>query len=211
MRSDVITVYLVGNAAANYDIEKASAQDLVRVERFTLPIVFILLVLVFGSLVAAGVPLVLGAACVVTSLAVLYVLPLFTDISIFALNTASMIGLGLAIDFSLIMVSRFREELRACHPGAGARPHACRRPGRSITFSGMTLMLTMAVLTLFPVMIIRSIALAIVIVAAVAVLAGLLLLPALLALFGAGSTASICGGISRGLNRRAERLGAAGR
>jgi RND superfamily putative drug exporter len=179
VRSNDIEVYLIGQAAVFFDTQKASTEDLVRVERFTFPIVFVLLVLVFGSVVAAGVPLVLGAAGVVVSLAILAVLGRFTDISIFALNTASMIGLGLAIDFSLIMVSRFREELTRA-PIAEALDNTLQTAGRSITFSGLTLMLTMAVLTLFPVMIIRSIALSIGIVAGVAVLAGLLLLPSLL-------------------------------
>ena len=179
VRSDAVEVYLIGQAAVFFDTQVASTEDLVRVERFTFPIVFVLLVLVFGSLVAAGVPLILGAACVVLSLAVLAVLGRFTDISIFALNVASMIGLGLAIDFSLIMVSRFREEA-ARLPLAEAIDSTLQTAGRSITFSGLTLMLTMSVLTLFPVMMIRSIALSIAIVAGAAVLAGLLLLPALL-------------------------------
>src|SRR5207253_9594768 len=93
------------------------------------------------------------------------------------------IGLGLAIDFSLIMVSRYREEL-AHSPADKALENTLQTAGRSITFSGLTLMLTMAVLTLFPVMIIRSIALSIAIVAGVAVVAGFLLLPALLAVVG---------------------------
>ncbi|HUZ03023.1 MAG TPA: MMPL family transporter [Thermomicrobiaceae bacterium] len=183
VHSNDIQVLFAGTAAGNYDVETASAADLVRVERFTFPIVFILLVIVFGALVAAGVPLVLGAACVLLSLATLYVVSLFTDVSIFALNTASMIGLGLAIDFSLIMVSRFREELRH-RPLEEALDHTLNTAGRSITFSGITLTLTMLVLTLFPVMVIRSIALAIVVVALVAVLAGLALLPPLLAVLG---------------------------
>lgn len=183
VRSNDITVYFIGQAATFYDTQKASADDLVRVERFTFPIVFVLLILVFGSVVAAFVPLVLGAAGVLVSLALLYIVAQITDLSIFALNTASMIGLGLAIDFSLIMVSRFREEL-AHRPMAEALERTLQTAGRSITFSGITLMLTMAVLTLFPVMVIRSIALAIVIVAAVAVLSGLLLLPAVLAVLG---------------------------
>ena len=108
------------------------------------------------------------------SLAILSVISRLTDVSIFSLNTASMIGLGLAIDFSLIMVSRFREELARAST-AEALDNTLHTAGRSITFSGLTLMLTMAVLTLFPVMIIRSIALSIAIVAGVAVLAGLLL------------------------------------
>ncbi len=181
VRSNDIEVYLIGQAAVFFDTQKASTDDLVRVERFTFPIVFVLLVLVFGSVVAAGVPVALGAACVIVSLAALSILGRFTDISIFALNTASMIGLGLAIDFSLIMVSRFREELARAST-AEALDNTLQTAGRSITFSGLTLMLTMAVLTLFPVMIIRSIALSIAIVAGVAVLAGLLLLPALLVL-----------------------------
>lgn len=179
VRSSDIDVYLIGQAAVNYDIERASAEDLIRVERFTFPIVFILLVLVFGSLVAAGVPLILGAMTVVSSLAMLYVVAQFMDVSIFALNTASMIGLGLAVDFSLIIVSRFREELRHLNV-AEALDRTMQTAGRSITYSGVTLMLTMSVLALFPIMIIRSIALSIVIVAVVAILGALLLLPAML-------------------------------
>ncbi|HYI16849.1 MAG TPA: MMPL family transporter [Thermomicrobiales bacterium] len=181
--SDTIDTYLIGNAAVNYDIEKASAEDLVRVEKFTFPIVFILLVLVFGSLVAAGVPLVLGLATVLMSLSVLWIVAQVTDISIFALNTASMIGLGLAIDFSLIIVSRFREEL-ANRSVEDALDVTLQTAGRSITFSGVTLALTMSVLTLFPIMVIRSIALAIVVVAVTAILTGLFLLPVMLALLG---------------------------
>ena len=183
VRSETVDAYLIGQAAVNYDVEQASAEDLVRVERFTFPIVFLLLILVFGSLVAAGVPLVLGIMSVVSSLAVLYVLAQFMDVSIFALNTATMIGLGLAIDFSLILVSRFREEL-ANRPVDEALEVMLQTAGRSITFSGITLMLTMAVLTLFPVMVIRSIALSITVVAAVAVIAALGLLPAVMAALG---------------------------
>jgi putative drug exporter of the RND superfamily len=179
VRSGDIDVYLIGQAAVNYDLERASADDLIRVERFTFPIVFILLVLVFGSLVAAGVPLILGAMTVVASLAVLYLVAQVMDVSIFALNTASMIGLGLSVDFSLIVVSRFREELRNLDVEA-ALDRTMQTAGRSITYSGVTLMLTMSVLALFPIMIIRSIALSIVIVAIVAILGALLLLPAML-------------------------------
>jgi RND superfamily putative drug exporter len=179
VQSDVIDVYLIGNAAVNYDLERASAEDLVRVERFTFPIVFVLLVLVFGSLVAAGVPLILGAMTVLASLAMLYVLAQFMDISIFALNTASMIGLGLAVDFSLIIVSRFREELKTLDVEA-ALDRTLQTAGRSITYSGITLMMTMAVLSLFPIMVIRSIALSIVVVAVVAIIGALFLLPSLL-------------------------------
>jgi putative drug exporter of the RND superfamily len=181
--SDVLQVYLIGQPAANYDIETASTQDLLRVERITFPIIFVVLVLVFRSVVAALLPLLLGMVSVCVSLAFLYLLAQVTEVSVFALNTASMIGLGLAVDFSLILVSRYREEL-ANRPMPEALEIMLRTSGRSITFSGVTLMLTMAVLILFPVMVINSIALAIAIVAAVAVLTALLLLPALLAILG---------------------------
>ncbi|HEX7626793.1 MAG TPA: MMPL family transporter [Gaiellaceae bacterium] len=176
-----LVAHLVGQSAVNYDVQKASAKDLVKVERFTLPIVALLLVLIFGSVVAAGVPLVMGAVSVAAALALVYLLALVSDVSIFALNIGSMIGLGLAIDFSLIMVSRFREELRKA-PLEEALDRTLQTAGRSITFSGITLALTMAVLSLFPVMVIRSVAVAIAIVAATAIVTGLLLLPVVLVL-----------------------------
>jgi RND superfamily putative drug exporter len=138
-------------------------------------------VLVFGSVVAAAVPLILGAASVALALALVYVLALAGDISIFALNIGTMIGLGLAIDFSLIMVSRFREELRVA-PLETALERTLQTAGRSITFSGITLGVTMAVLALFPAMVIRSVAVAIALVAASAIVTGLLLLPVVLVL-----------------------------
>ena len=174
--SKTVDVHLVGNAAVNYDVERTSAEDLAHVERFTFPVVALLLVLVFGSLVAAAVPLVLGAVTVIVALGFIWLLAQMTDVSIFALNIGTMIGLGLAIDFSLILVSRFREELRTA-PVEDALERTMQTAGRSITYSGITLALTMAVLSLFPVMIIRSVAVAIAIVAAVAVLTALFLLP----------------------------------
>jgi RND superfamily putative drug exporter len=176
-------VYYLGQPAANSDIQVASASDLARVEAITFPIIFLILVLVFGSLVAATVPVVVGAACVLLSLGGLFVLANVNEVSIFALNTASMIGLGLAVDFSLILVSRFREEL-VHKPLPLALDTMLQTSGRSITFSGITLMLTMAVLTLFPVMIINSIALAVTVVAGVAIVTGLTLMPAVLVLLG---------------------------
>jgi RND superfamily putative drug exporter len=183
VHSDDLDVYVVGQPAAFHDVETATADDLVRVEKYTFPLVFLVLLLVFGSLVAAAIPLVVGAACVLLSLGSIYLLSRVSDVSIFALNTASMIGLGLAIDFSLIMVSRFREEL-AHRPLPEALDAMLQTAGRSVTFSGVTLMLTMAVLTLFPVMVIYSIALAVTVVAGAALLVALLLLPAVLVLLG---------------------------
>ncbi len=183
IRSPHVDAEFAGQPAANYDIEQASFEDLARVERLAFPIIFILLLLVFRSLVAVAIPLLMGAVGVTCSLAAIYVLARFTPVSIFALNTASMIGLGLAIDFSLIVVSRYREELKRVPPEVALRT-TLSTAGRSIASSGLTVMLTMSVLALYPVMIIRSIAIAIAIVAGVSVIAGLLLLPALLAVIG---------------------------
>ena len=183
IKSPHVEAELAGQAAANYDIEQASFEDLGRVEKLAFPIIFVLLLLVFRSPVAVAIPLLMGAVGVVTSLAAIFLLASATDVSIFALNTASMIGLGLAIDFSLIVVSRYREELTRTSPRL-ALENTLKTSGHSIASSGLTVMLTMSVLALYPVMIIRSIAETIAIVAGVSVVVGLLFLPPLLAVVG---------------------------
>ncbi len=104
---------VTGLPALNYDIRVTSEEDLRRSEVFTIPIILILLLVVFRTIIASAIPLILGAASVVTAVAALYLIGSAIDTSIFALNVASMIGLGLAIDFCLIVISRFREELTA--------------------------------------------------------------------------------------------------
>ena len=113
----------------SYDISAGSAEDLHHAELYSLPLTIFLLLAVFGTIVAAGLPVMLGAAAVVTALGLLYLVALRMETSIFAMNTASMIGLGLGIDFSLLMVSRFREELAKGHDAApGDGPDGRRRP-----------------------------------------------------------------------------------
>ena len=122
--------YVTGAAAVNHDFQETSEKDLKRAEVLTAGLVLLLLLFTFRTVVAAVVPLLLGAAAVISATAVLYLIGSLADTSIFALNIASMIGLGLAIDFSLIVVSRFREEL-AKHkdPPAGDGDHdGDRRP-----------------------------------------------------------------------------------
>src|SRR5439155_656990 len=118
----------------------------------------ILLVLVFGTILAAGLPLILGAAAVVVSLAGIYLLAQRVETSIFAMNTASMIGLGLGIDFSLLIVSRFREELDRGLSSRQATINTVATSGRSIVFSGLTVMLGLSVVCLYDLVLIRSIA-----------------------------------------------------
>src|SRR5881275_1544145 len=177
--------YVTGQPASNIDVRQASQSDLRHAEMVTLPIVAVLLVLVFRTLVASAIPLLLGGASVVLALAAMYLLTFATDISIFALNTASMVGLGLGIDFSLIVVSRFNEELDKHGSPHAAVVATMASAGRSIAYSGVTVFAGMLVLTLlFDLLVVRSMSLAVMLVAGTGVLAGLTLLPAVLAILG---------------------------
>jgi len=177
--------YVTGQPASNVDVRQVSEEDLRRAEFITLPIAAVLLLIVFRTVAATLVPLVLGASSVVLALAVMYGLTFQTSISIFALNAASMIGLGLGIDFSLLFVNRFDEELET-----GRRPHEAvvatmATAGRSIAYSGVIVFLGMLLLTLaFDLLVVRSMSLAVMLVAATSLLAGLTLLPAVLAILG---------------------------
>ncbi|HEU5315003.1 MAG TPA: MMPL family transporter [Chloroflexota bacterium] len=177
--------FVTGQPAINADVRISSEEDLRRAELITLPVIAVLLLLVFGTVAGASIPLALGAASVTLAMAALYLLTFRTDISIFALNTATMIGLGLAIDFSLIVVSRFHEELDAGRSPMDAVAATMATAGRSITYSGVTVMLGMLLLTvLFDLLVVRSMSLAVMLVAGTALLSGLTLLPALLAIMG---------------------------
>ena len=174
--------YVTGAAAVNHDFQATSEKDLKRSEIFTFAIVLILLLLTFRTVISAVVPLILGVAAVVTATAVIYAIGRETDTSLFALNVASMIGLGLAIDFSLIVVNRFREELATRGDAEQASAVTMATAGRSIVYSGVTVLLGMLVLTLgVDLMIVRSISLGVMLVAATALIAGVTLLPAVLA------------------------------
>lgn len=177
---------ITGTPAINYDLTLSSKEDLHRAEFFTIPLVLVLLVIIFRTLVAASVPLILGACGVALAEAAIYLLGSQTDISVYALNVASMIGLGLGIDFSLIVITRFREERARGRDTPDAVAMTMATAGRSITYSAVTVMLAMIVLTLLllPLMIVRSISLGVLIVAVAALLTGLTLLPALLGILG---------------------------
>ncbi|HVB63919.1 MAG TPA: MMPL family transporter [Nitrolancea sp.] len=177
---------VTGLPAINYDSFKMSERDLHRSELFTLPIVLILLLIVFRTIVAAVLPLILGGSSVVLALAVLYLIGSHSDLSIFALNIASMLGLGLGIDFSLILINRYREERANGLDTRNAVMMMMSTGGRSITYSAITVILSMGVLTFFlrNLMIVRSISMGVLLVAVAGLLAGLTLLPALLAILG---------------------------
>jgi RND superfamily putative drug exporter len=159
-------------------------EDLVRAETIAIPITLILLLFVFGSLVSAALPVAIGGIAIVGSFFVLRVLTGFTDVSIFALNLITAMGLGLGIDYSLFVVSRYREELRH-----GLAPHdavvqTVKTAGRTVAFSGFTVALSLLALLIFPLTFLRSFAYAGVAVVLLAALAAVVFLPALLAVLG---------------------------
>jgi len=159
--------------------------DLAHAESIALPIVAILLLVIFGGLVAAGLPLLIGVVSIIGSLAILRVLTSFTEVSNFAVNVVTFIGLGLAIDYSLFIVTRFREELAIDETDVrGALGRTVRSAGRTILFSGLTVITSLLGLQFFPEYIFRSIGLAAMSAALVAMVAALTILPALLAILG---------------------------
>ena len=190
-----VTIALAGGPAFYGDIQTVSENDLRRSEFVSLPLAAIALLFVFGSAVAAGVPLAVGGAAVVVSLAAIFIVASFTEMSIFVLNLATLLGLGLGVDYSLLMTSRFREELRRRNrpevPGwspekavAGAIQATVATAGRAVFFSGLTVLLGLLGLVLFEFTILRSVGIAGAIVVGVAALAALTLLPAILSIIG---------------------------
>ena len=180
---------LAGGPAFYGDVQEVSERDLQRSELISLPLAALALLLVFGSLVAAGVPLVVGGAAVLVALAAIFVVATVMPMSIFVLNLATLLGLGLGVDYSLLMTSRFREELAKRPPDEpDAVGEAVRRTvataGRAVFFSGLTVLLGLLGLVLFEFMILRSVGIAGAIVVGLAVAAALTLLPALLTLIG---------------------------
>jgi RND superfamily putative drug exporter len=183
LHSDVLQVDLTGSAAFYADVETVSESDLRRAEILTFPIALIGLTIVFGSIIAAAGPVIIGGVAVVVALASLSLIGRVTDLSIFVLNLVTMLGLGLGTDYSLFMVSRFREEL----PRRGEEEAVAvtlATAGRAVVFSGVAVFVGLLGLLTFRFMMLRSLGLAGAIVVALAVAAALTLLPALLGILG---------------------------
>jgi RND superfamily putative drug exporter len=183
---DGITVGVGGFAEVFREIGHTIEEDLVRAETIALPITLILLLLVFGTVVSASLPLAIGALSVVGTLAVLRLLSMVTEVSIFSLNLTTALGLGLAIDYSLFVVSRYREELRAGHAPHDAVVRTVRTAGRTVAFSAVTVAASLCALLVFPLAFLRSFAYAGVAVAFLAGLFSVVVLPAILAAVGTG-------------------------
>src|SRR3954447_18365241 len=179
-----VPVHLVGQGALWAGMQELSKRDLEQAELVGLPIVLLVLLVVFGSLAAAALPLALGAAAVLVTGAIVYFLSRSLEMSIFVTNIASMLGIGVAVDYSLFILARYREELhRGLAPDA-ARAAAMRTSGMAVAFSGVTVIVALAGLFLVDANVVRSMAVGAIVVVAVAVLAAVTLLPALIALLG---------------------------
>ncbi len=175
----------VGGFAEIYrEMQENIESDLVKAETIALPITLLLLLLVFGSVVAASLPLAVGGIAIIGAFFLLSVIADLTDVSIFALNLTTMLGLGLAIDYSLFVVSRFREELHNGHEVHDATRRTVETAGRTVAFSGLTVALSLGALLVFPLAFLRSFAYAGISVVLVAVLGAVVFLPALLAILG---------------------------
>jgi len=165
-------------------VSDRSGKDLERTELLTAPITGVLLVLVFGSIVAASLPLAVGLLAVAGTLLALTAISSVTEVSVFALNLTTGLGLGLSVDYGLFIVSRYREELDKGASTKVAVGRTMQTAGRTVAFSALTVMISLLGLLLFPQPYVRSFAYAGVAVVAIAGIAAVVLLPALLTVLG---------------------------
>lgn len=184
VRSDLLEVIASGNIAITRDFDDILESDLQRAEIVSLPLALILLLLVFATVVAALIPLGVGILAVLGGVAGTFVLSRYTDVSQYALNVVTLIGLGVAIDYSLFIVNRFREELRPGVATETAIARAMATAGRAIAFSGVTVAIGLSGMLFFRGTFLASMGEAGAIVVAFAVLYGLTFLPALLSIVG---------------------------
>ncbi len=179
-----LKVELGGTAEINRQLNEQIEKDLAQAELIAIPITLIILLFVFRSLIAALLPILIGVFAIFGSLFVLAILQLFTDVSVYALNLTTMLGLGLAIDYSLFIVSRFREQLAHGESVDAAITHTVQKAGNTVLFSALTVAVSLAALLVFPQTFLRSFAFAGVAVAIVSAVGAIFLLPAILRLLG---------------------------
>jgi RND superfamily putative drug exporter len=179
-----ITVAAGGAQAVNNDVDTQVTSDLATAESIAVPITLVLLLLVFGSLVSALIPLVIGVIAVMGTFAELYLVSGVTDVSVFAINITTALGLGLGIDYALLMVNRFREQLADGAAVSDALHRTVTTAGRTIMFSAATVAVALSALLVFPQYFLRSFAYAGVGVVLIAAIASVVVVPALLAALG---------------------------
>ncbi|MBB5935077.1 MMPL family transporter [Streptomyces zagrosensis] len=179
-----VEVSLGGQVAVRHELQSTIEEDLLRAEVIALPITLILLIMVFGSAVAALLPLGVGIVAILGTNAVLRGLTEFTDVSVFAQNLTTALGLGLAVDYALFIVRRFREELVVGVTPRSAVGRTLRTAGRTVLFSALTVAVSLAAMMVFPQYFLRSFAYAGIAVVLLAAAAALVVLPAVLVLLG---------------------------
>ena len=180
---------LAGPMAVYNDVNEITSEDLERAELISMPIVILLALLIFGSVVAASMPALVGLLSMIGALAVVRVITQFTEVSVFSVNVISLLGIGLAIDYALFVISRFREELSALpvdDPDASAKAieRTMVTAGRTVLFSGLTVAAALSSLLIFPQAFLRSMGYGGVAAVVIAMLAALTVLPAVLRLLG---------------------------
>ena len=183
---DGLEIFVGGPEPVNAAINDRITADLGRAESIAIPITVLLLIVVFGSLVAAGLPFLVAAGAILGTFSVLFLFSLTTDVSIYSLNLVTGLGLGLGIDYALLVVNRFREELARGADTESAVVRTVATAGRTVFASGMTVTITLASLLVFPQFFLRSFGLAGIAVTLLAVASTVVALPAALALLGSG-------------------------
>jgi RND superfamily putative drug exporter len=179
-----LDVYVSGAAVFANAINGRIQEDLKTAEFISIPLTFLLLLFVFGAMVASAMPLVIGITAIIGTFFVMYLFTLFTDVSIFVLNLTTGLGLGLGIDYALLIVNRFREEMGRGVGKEQAIVNTLKTAGKTVFYSGLTVVVTLVSLTFFPLNFLKSMGYAGASVVALAVLGALLPLPAILALLG---------------------------
>jgi RND superfamily putative drug exporter len=179
-----MSVAFTGSGVVASQVSDQSARDLRTAEIITAPIIAIMLLVIFRGLVAAALPLVVGGFAVLGTLLVLRLLSSFTEVSVFAVNITTGLGLGLGVDYSLFMVSRYREEVNGGRSRDAALDRTLQTAGRTVAFSAVTVAVALASMLVFPLTFLRSFAYAGAAVVALAALGAIVLLPALIKLIG---------------------------
>ena len=177
-------VQVGGEEALNAEVTDEVKADIAKAESLSMPILLILLVFVFGSVVSALLPLVIGGIAILGAFTALKLISLATDVSIFSINIVTIMGLGLAIDYGLFMVSRFREELRSGENVQSAVVRTMTTAGRTVTVSAVTIAVSLAGLLIFPQTFLRSMGFGGIAAVMIAALGAITVLPALLAVLG---------------------------
>ncbi|HEV2857915.1 MAG TPA: MMPL family transporter [Solirubrobacterales bacterium] len=179
-----VTPYLVGQPTIWAGMQEISKEDLAKAESSGFPLVALILLVAFGSLAAAALPLALGFVSVLVTGALIYFISLEVNTSVFVTNMASMIGIGVAVDYSLFILARYREERQGGREKGEARQRALSTSGLAVTFSGLAVIISLAGLWMVDNQALRSMALGAMTVVAVSILTATTLLPALIAMLG---------------------------